>query len=100
MPEQLTLTAAIGAVAWRKGLAHAQNTASSFALSFAEISPIHRAFAPMVRVQKFDICELAIVTALQAVAYDKPLIILPVAMAARFQQACLISRRRDTPAAV
>ena len=32
-----------------------------FTLSFAEVSPIHRAFAPTVREQKFDISELAIV---------------------------------------
>jgi 4,5-dihydroxyphthalate decarboxylase len=95
-----TLTAAIGAPAWRDGLQREQDAALGFTLSFADISPIHRAFAPMVRDQAFDIGELAIVTALQAFAYGKPLIILPVALAARFQQGCLIARRRDRPVSV
>jgi 4,5-dihydroxyphthalate decarboxylase len=98
--DRLMLTAAIGAAAWRDGLARAQDAASGFTLSFAEVSPIHRAFAPMVRDQTFDVSELAIVTALQAFAYGKPLIILPVALAARFQQGCMIARRRDMPVAV
>jgi 4,5-dihydroxyphthalate decarboxylase len=92
------LITAIGAPAWRDGLERVQNNATSFKLSFAEVSPIHRAFAPAVRDQAFDISELAIVTALQAFAYGKPLIILPVAMAARFQQGCLIARRSERPA--
>jgi 4,5-dihydroxyphthalate decarboxylase len=94
------LITAIGAPAWRDGLQREQDAASGFTLSFADISPIHRAFAPMVRDQAFDIGELAIVTALQSVAYGKPLVILPVALAARFQQACLITRRRDKPVSV
>jgi 4,5-dihydroxyphthalate decarboxylase len=100
MPDRLTLTAAIGATAWRDGLQRAQDVASGLRLSFVDISPIHRAFAPMVREQKFDVCELAIVTALQGFAYGKPLVILPVAMAARFQQSCLIARRADVPVSV
>jgi 4,5-dihydroxyphthalate decarboxylase len=32
-------------------------------LDFTEVSPIHEAFAPMVREAAFDISELAIVTA-------------------------------------
>ena len=100
MQDRPIFTAAIGAPAWRAGLERAQDDALGFTLSFAEVSPIHRAFAPMVRDQKFDLCELAIVTALQALAYGKRLIILPVAMAARFQQGCLIAQRRDVPLAV
>ena len=94
------LIAAIGAPAWRDGLERAQDSEVGFTLSFAEVSPIHRAFAPMVREQEFDISELAIVTALQAIAYGKPLIVLPVTMAARFQQGCLIARRDDMPVTV
>jgi 4,5-dihydroxyphthalate decarboxylase len=51
----------------------------------------------MAREQKFDVSEMAIVTALQALAYGKPLLILPVTLAARFQQACLITRRSNAP---
>ena len=42
-------------------------------LDFADIAPIHRAFAPMVREQRFDVSEMAIATFLQAKAYGKPL---------------------------
>jgi 4,5-dihydroxyphthalate decarboxylase len=59
-------------------------------LVFDEVEPIHRAFAPMARAQAYDVSELAIVTYLQAKAYDKPLVLLPAVVAARFQQACII----------
>jgi len=95
---RLTLTAAIGAKAWREGLERVQGEAPNVALGFAEISPIHRAFAPMARRQAFDVSEMAIVTALQAFAYGKPLILLPVTLAARFQQGCMIARSWDRPA--
>jgi 4,5-dihydroxyphthalate decarboxylase len=65
-------------------------------LLFEEVRPIHRAFAPMAREGRFDASEMAIVTALQALAYGKPLVLLPVTLAARFQHRCLI-RRADRP---
>jgi 4,5-dihydroxyphthalate decarboxylase len=68
-------------------------TSDEVALDFTEISPIHRAFAPMVREAAFDLSELAIVTALQAVAFRRPVVLLPVVVASRFQRGCLISYR-------
>jgi 4,5-dihydroxyphthalate decarboxylase len=66
---------------------------------FAEVSPVHDAFAPMVRQQAYDLCELAIVTCLQAIAYGRPVIMLPAVVASRFQRGCLISHRaRGVPA--
>lgn len=62
------------------------------ALHFAEVAPIHQAFAPMVREQRFDVSEIAIATFLQAKAYGKPLVLLPVVLAARFQQSALLCR--------
>jgi 4,5-dihydroxyphthalate decarboxylase len=62
-------------------------------LDFTEIDPIHKAFAPMVRNAKFDISELAIVTALQAIAFKRPIVLLPVVVASRFQRGCLVSYR-------
>lgn len=70
-------------------------------LQFETVCPIHRAFAPMAREGRFEVSEMAIVTALQAIAYDKPLVLLPVTLAARFQHRCLIrltSRPELTPA--
>ncbi|MGR3867104.1 hypothetical protein ACUXZZ_00795 [Streptomyces graminifolii] len=60
-------------------------------LDFVPVSPIHRAFAPMVRDEAYDLCELAIVTALQAIAYGRPIVLLPAVVAARFQRGCLIA---------
>lgn len=62
-------------------------------LDFTEINPIYRAFAPMVREASFDISELAIVTALQAAAFRRPVVLLPVVVASRFQRGCLVSYR-------
>ncbi|GHH77198.1 hypothetical protein GCM10018793_24670 [Streptomyces sulfonofaciens] len=60
-------------------------------LDFRTVSPIHRAFAPMVRDEAYDISELAIVTALQAIAYGRPVVLLPAVVASRFQRGCLIA---------
>lgn len=65
-------------------------------LFFASIAPIHRAFAPMAREGRFDISEMAIVTAIQAMAHGRPIVLLPLALAARRQHGCLI-RRADRP---
>jgi 4,5-dihydroxyphthalate decarboxylase len=62
-------------------------------LDFTEINPIHEAFAPMVRKAEFDISELAIVTALQAIAFKRPVLLLPVVVASRYQRGCLVSYR-------
>ncbi|XUL93759.1 hypothetical protein ACQ86D_50060 [Streptomyces galilaeus] len=60
-------------------------------LSFTDIAPVHRAFAPMVREEAYDLSELAVVTALQAIAYGRPVVLLPAVVAARFQRGCLIA---------
>jgi len=94
------LTTVIGAKAWRERLPAAAAAVPGLDLDFVDVSPIHRAFAPMAREQKFDVSEMAIVTALQALAYGKPLLLLPVTVAARFQQRCMIARRQATPLTV
>jgi 4,5-dihydroxyphthalate decarboxylase len=60
------------------------------ALEHLTADPIHKVFAPMVREQKYDACELAIVTAIQAVANGNPIIPLPVTVAARLQHKCIV----------
>jgi 4,5-dihydroxyphthalate decarboxylase len=62
-------------------------------LRFTTVEPVHKAFAPMVRRAEYDLCELAIVTALQAKAYGKPVVLLPVVIASRLQRGCLIYHR-------
>ncbi|MEY9999075.1 ABC transporter substrate-binding protein [Sinorhizobium fredii] len=46
-------------------------------------------FKPMVREGRFDFGELAIVTYLQALAWGKPLVLLPAVIGARFQHHCI-----------
>ena len=77
-----------------KGLLDGVVADPRLAFDFQEIEPIHRAFAPMAREQAFDVSEIAIFTFLQAFNYDKPLVLLPVALAARFQHGCLIYNSR------
>jgi 4,5-dihydroxyphthalate decarboxylase len=62
-------------------------------LRFTTVEPVHRAFAPMVRRAEYDLSELAIVTYLQAKAYGKPVVLLPVVVASRLQRGCLIYHR-------
>lgn len=97
MSTQVKLKTVIGARPWREALERSARQAKAFTPAFEEVSPIHRAFAPMAREQKFDVSEMAIVTALQAFAYGKPLVLLPVTLAARFQHGCLIGRRGEIP---
>jgi 4,5-dihydroxyphthalate decarboxylase len=52
---------------------------------FADYSPTHRGFKPMVREQAFDVSELAIVTYLMAKSFGKPMVLLPDVVVARGQ---------------
>jgi 4,5-dihydroxyphthalate decarboxylase len=59
-------------------------------LSFTEVDPINKAFRMMVREQKFDVSEIAIVSYLQAKAYGKPLTLMPATMLGRFQHGAML----------
>jgi 4,5-dihydroxyphthalate decarboxylase len=52
---------------------------------FADVKVANKGFKPLVREHKFDLGELAIVTYLQAKAYDKPYVLMPVVVVARSQ---------------
>jgi len=54
---------------------------------FADYSPTHSGFKPMVREQAFDVSELAIVTYLMAKSFEKPMALLPSVVMARSQHA-------------
>jgi 4,5-dihydroxyphthalate decarboxylase len=56
-------------------------------LDFAEISPTHKGFKPMVREQAFDVSEMAIVTYLMAKSFGKPMVLLPSVVMGRSQHA-------------
>ncbi|KHL02939.1 ABC transporter substrate-binding protein [Sinomonas humi] len=53
-------------------------------LEFVEVEPIHRAFAPMVRESRYDVCEMAIATLFQAIEAGRPVVALPVVLHGNF----------------
>lgn len=85
-----TLSMALGHHLISQAVTAALAAAHDLKIAPQSIDPIHNAFAPMIREQRFDICELAIVSAVQAFAYDKPLILLPITLAARYQHKCIV----------
>ena len=52
---------------------------------FVSYSPTNKGFKPMVREAAFDVSEMAIVTYLMAKSFDKPMVLLPDVVLARFQ---------------
>ncbi|MBV9735316.1 MAG: ABC transporter substrate-binding protein [Acidisphaera sp.] len=83
------LTAAIGRY---------RHTEALFDDALLRIEPfpaISRAFAPMVRTQRFDVSEMAIATVLMARAAGSDLVLLPVVLAARVQNGALLRRAGD-----
>ena len=74
--------------------------APGLAIDFHDLSATSDAFKRMVRGQEFDLCELAIVTFLQAREHGKPLVLLPITMLGRFplnQIICRADRPDITP---
>jgi 4,5-dihydroxyphthalate decarboxylase len=53
--------------------------------AFADVKTANKAFKALVREEKFDLGELAIVTFLQAKAYGKPYVLMPAVVVARGQ---------------
>jgi 4,5-dihydroxyphthalate decarboxylase len=81
----VTLRIVLGDYPHTLPLKRGEITSPWLTLDFAEIKPLHKAFKPMVREHAYDACEIALVTHLQAVAYNKGLKLLPAAMLSRFQ---------------
>lgn len=93
MSDAPTLRTVLAAYPHTAALRSGALTDPRVSLAFQEVSPVHKAFAPMVRTQAYDLCELAIVTALQAIAFGRPVVLLPAVVASRFQRGCLIGYR-------
>jgi len=91
-PQPAELRAAIGTYPHTRPLKEGAVGSALLRLHFADIPVISRAFAPMVRELRFDVSEMAVATFLQARACDRPLVLLPVVLAARFQQSALLCR--------
>jgi 4,5-dihydroxyphthalate decarboxylase len=63
-------------------------------LDFAQVSPTHKGFKPMVREQAFDVSEMAIVTYLMAKSFGKPMVLLPSVVMARSQHAYALTNAK------
>ncbi|MFG2427442.1 hypothetical protein [Streptomyces sp. NPDC048590] len=55
------------------------------------VKPVHKASRGFVNRSEADLCELAIVTVLQALTYGKPVLLLPVTTLGRHQHQTLVS---------
>src|SRR5262245_1387407 len=88
--EPARLATAIGKYPHTAALFDGRISSSLLTLQFADFPTINRAFAPMLREERFEVCEMAIASFLQAKAYGKPLLLLPVVLAARFQEPALL----------
>jgi 4,5-dihydroxyphthalate decarboxylase len=91
MPDAPHLSAVLGSYPHTSAIKRGTLTSPKVVLDFTEVEPIHKAFAPMVRRLNHDLSELAIVTALQALAYGRPIVLLPAVVASRMQRGCLIA---------
>lgn len=85
MTAPMTLRIAIGDYPHTLPLKRGEVTSDWLSLDFVEKKPMHMNFKPMVREHAYDVSEMAIVTAVQAKAYNKGLTLLPATMMARFQ---------------
>jgi 4,5-dihydroxyphthalate decarboxylase len=90
MNDLTTLRIAIGDYPHTLPLKRGQIASPWLKLDFVEVKPMHKAFKPMVREHAYDASEMALVTYLQAKAYDKGLKLLPAAMLARFQHGTVL----------
>ena len=72
------------------------NETSPLNLAQQSITPIHRAFRPMVEELAFDVSELAIVTAIQAVEHKRNIVPIPITVSARVQHKCIIQNGKFT----
>src|ERR1043166_3309916 len=80
-----TLSVAFDDYAQTRALKSREVKSDRFALTFSEIKPANKFFKPMVRELRFDISEMAIATAIQAIAYGRPIVLLPATIMGRFQ---------------
>ncbi|MQY19679.1 hypothetical protein [Nocardia macrotermitis] len=81
-------------VTGRDDLAAAAEKAAAAAgapLERLAVKPVHKASRGFLNGGSPEVCELAIVTLLQAVAYRKPVVLLPITTLTRFQHQTLVT---------
>jgi 4,5-dihydroxyphthalate decarboxylase len=85
-----TLRMAVKRYATNEALLNGEVTSPKLKFAFDEVEPIHNAFAPMAQRQVYDLSEMAVFTYLQAYTFGKPIVLMPLVMAARHQHGCII----------
>jgi 4,5-dihydroxyphthalate decarboxylase len=85
-----TLRIALGDYPHTQAIKNKAPESPTVALDFADITPVYKAFAEMVRKAAYDVSEMAIVTYLQAKCLGKPLVLMPCVMLGRFQHGTLL----------
>jgi 4,5-dihydroxyphthalate decarboxylase len=85
-----SLSGCFGTYPQTQALKGGQIKSDRVALRLTEIDPVYKAFLLMVREQKFDVSEMALVTYLQAKAYGKPITLMPATMMGRFQHGAML----------
>jgi 4,5-dihydroxyphthalate decarboxylase len=85
-----TISACFGTYPQTQALKSGQIKSDRVVLDLAEVNPVYKAFGMMVREQKFDISEMAVVSYLQGKAYGKPITLMPATMMGRFQHGTML----------
>jgi 4,5-dihydroxyphthalate decarboxylase len=85
-----TISACFGTYPQTQALKSGQIKSDRVALNLTEVNPVYKAFTMMVREQKFDISEMALVTYLQGKAFGKPIVLMPATMVGRFQHGTML----------
>ena len=85
-----TLSGCFGSYPQTQALKSGQIKSDRVVLNLTEVNPVYKAFAMMVREQKFDVSEMALVTYLQGKAYGKPIVLMPATMMGRFQHGTML----------
>jgi 4,5-dihydroxyphthalate decarboxylase len=96
-----TISACFGTYPQTQALKSGQIKSDRVALNLTEVNPVYKAFTMMVREQKFDVSEMALVTYLQGKAFGKPIVLMPATMMGRFQHGTMLynsERGTVTPA--
>lgn len=84
MSNPCRITLAVRRYAHTEALLDGQLSARGLDLQFADVEPIHRAFAPMVRELRYDASEMAIATLFQAIEAGVPIAAVPIVLHGNF----------------
>jgi 4,5-dihydroxyphthalate decarboxylase len=85
-----TISGCFGNYPQTQALKSGQIKSGRIALKLTEVNPVYKAFTMMVREQRFDVSEMALVTYLQGKAFGKPIVLMPATMMGRFQHGTML----------